>query len=199
MPTERRFRFGLAGDRGRGSGTVTRDMRRTKWRGPLLAFAAMLLPASPVRAGGHLWIGSAWVTPSVLFQYDIATATITHHFIVGLGLPAGNLAIDGEYLYLGSTYGQQLWKSEIDRLEVLDRLDYMLPVVPDALVDGAWRASNDHLYRANCAGSPNLYETDTDGNVLGATRSRAWSVLPVSRSWTIGCSGRASSIRSSVG
>jgi hypothetical protein len=137
----------------------------------VLAIVAILLVAAPVRAGGHLWlsVGLSVAQPPAVYKYDLATGQLTRFELPGLGCLSSNLAVDGTHLYLGGACDQTFWKGDIETLFPVQALTYSPPLSDTNLLgDGAWRASNGHLYRTNWCFSPclNLYETDTDGHLV---------------------------------
>jgi hypothetical protein len=74
-----------------------------------------------------------------------------------------NLAVDSSTMYIGAGHGQEIWKANALTGVVYQMLTYT-PALPGPLMDGAFRASHGHLYRANAISR--LCETDTEGQVI---------------------------------
>lgn len=137
------------------------------WR--LLLAGLMVLSAAPAYAGGFLWISSEFsASPAVIRRYNIGTGVIDLVTAPGLaGDVINNLATDGSTLYLGQDDDIGFWKANPITGVPFTFGSYVGPVTPSSMEDGAHRASNNHLYRANYTSGPQrLIETDTAGNVL---------------------------------
>ena len=134
----------------------------------LASLIFLLVPwvSGPVCASGYLWLsGYDWSgNPTPIYRYDIAADSID--LVVDTGLDdqmVNNLAIDGVTLYIGGGHGQEFWKAEALTGEVYDQKVYS-SALPTPLLDGAFRASNGDLYRAQAFAR--VCETDTTGQLI---------------------------------
>jgi len=137
---------------------------------PCLFFGG-LFSASETNAGGFLWISSEHVSdPAPIHRYNLATGTIDLVTVPGIpGDVTNNLATDGSTLYLGTDDAQDFVKADPLTGAPFFFGAYAPPTNPISMEDGAFRAANGHLYRANYANVlERMYETDTAGNVLAA-------------------------------
>lgn len=137
----------------------------------LAGVAAIAARVVPAQAGGFLWISSEFVSdPAPIHRYNIATGTIDLVTVPGIaGDVVNNLATDGTVLYLGTDDGQDFWKANEITGVPFFMGNYNPPTNPASMEDGAFRALNGHLYRANyTSAAERMYETDTNGTVLAA-------------------------------
>lgn len=74
-----------------------------------------------------------------------------------------NLAVDESNLYLGAGHGMEFWRANPLTGEIYVQGVYT-PETSGLLMDGTFRVSNGHLYRADVFSR--LFETDTDGNIV---------------------------------
>lgn len=138
-------------------------------RTAVIVFVLLSLSCLPAYSGGYLWISSEFVSdPAPISRYNIQTGVIDMSPIPGMaGDVCNNLATDGTTLYLGTDDANDFWKADPYTGVPYFMGAYNPPTNPSSMEDGAYRASNGHLYRANMGNSAErMYETDTNGNVL---------------------------------